>query len=203
MRIIGDRIEAATYLLAAAASNGAVKVKGFDPRHLGNFLPLLADMNLEIQAGNDQVCLKRNGSSIKPLHVATGPFPELATDLQAPLMALLTMANGESTIEENVFEGRFGHVSELCRMGAQITVEDRSARVTGVEALTAAPVEAFDIRGAASLVIAATAAEGATQIHSAHHLERGYADLPGKLRSLGGCIGIKVTDPEDYIFTGC
>ena len=201
-RILGDRIEAGTFLLAAAASGGCVRVDGFDPQHLGDFLQILNDAGLQLEVGADHVLARRSGA-LRPVHVASGPFPELATDLQAPLMAALCLAVGESSIEENVFEGRFGHVSELCRMGARIMVEDRTAKISGVERMTGAPVEAFDIRGAASLVIAAMAAEGVSQIYGAHHLERGYSDFETKLTTLGAHIGFRVSDPEDFIFTGC
>jgi len=118
-------------------------------------------------------------------------------------MAALCTAEGESLIEEHVFEGRFGHVSELCRMGARIKVEERTASITGVRALTGAPVEGLDIRAAAALVIAALAAEGITEIHEPHHLRRGYEALEEKLRGLGATICCKVSDPEDFMFTGC
>ena len=137
------------------------------------------------------------------VHVVTGPHPQFPTDLQAPLLAALTLAKGESSLEETIFEGRFSHVGELCRMGARMVVEDRSVRVTGVPQLTCAPVEGFDIRAAAALVIAGLAAEGRTQLHESHHLRRGYESLEQKVRALGGELREVVLDEEDYIGIGC
>ena len=201
VRVIGDRIEAATYLLAAAASGGSVRISGFTPSDLGELIRVLGDMGLDLEQGQDWLGVSSSGR-LRPVRVATGPFPQLATDVQALLMAALTVADGESSIEENVFEGRFGHVAELCRMGARIRVDERVATVSGPVELSGAPVEAMDIRGAAALVIAALAAKGASRIYEAHHLRRGYSDLEGKLRGLGGRIGARLVDPEDYVFTG-
>jgi len=200
--VIGDRIEAATYLLAGALTGGAVKAQGVRPEHLGGFLPVLSELGLEVDTDADSVSVRSNGR-LRPVKVSTGPFPEFATDLQAPLMAALTLAEGTSTIEENVFEGRFGHVAELCRMGARIHVEERAATIKGVPRLSGAPVEAHDIRAGAALVIAALAAEGVTSIFEVHHLRRGYETLEGKLSLLGARIGCKLEDPEDFVFTGC
>src|SRR5262249_28386705 len=117
VRVIGDRIEAGTYLLAAAATGGKVTASGINPAFFGRFLETLDQMGLSVEASADAITVSRGGAEIKPVRIATNPFPEVATDLQAPLMAALCIASGESVIEENVFEGRFGHVSELCRMG--------------------------------------------------------------------------------------
>jgi len=200
--VIGDRIEAATYLLAAAATGGAVCASGINPEFFGTFLPLLAELGLTVETTADSVTVAARGR-LRPVQVATGPFPLFATDIQAPLMATLCVAAGVSTIDENIFEGRFGHVSELCRMGAAISLSDRSACITGVERLTGAPVEAFDIRAAAALVIAGLAADGTTTIAEPQHLRRGYEALELKLSRLGARIGRRVADPEDYLFTGC
>lgn len=202
VRMIGDRIEAATYLLAAAASDGKVRVSGFLPSDLGAFLDVLGEIGVDLEQGPDWLELRSTGE-LRAVHAATGPFPELATDIQVLLVAALSVARGESRVEENVFEGRFGYVAELCRMGAQIKVKERVACISGPAKLTGAPVEAMDIRGAAALVIAALAAEGISRIYEAHHLRRGYADLEGKFRALGARIGTKLVDPEDYAFTGC
>jgi UDP-N-acetylglucosamine 1-carboxyvinyltransferase len=118
-------------------------------------------------------------------------------------MSVLTLADGVSTVEEGIYEARFRHAAELNRMGAQITVVDRVATISGVESLSAAPVEAHDIRAGAGLVIAAMAAHGVSQIHEPQHLRRGYENLEQKFRSIGGRIGSKISDPEDYMFTGC
>lgn len=202
VHIIGDRIEAGTYLLAAIATRGKVRVTGIAPEYFGEFLTILEQLGATVSTGPDFVEVSQSGP-INPLNLRTGPFPQLATDLQPQLMATLCMANGVSTMEENIYEGRYGHVSELCRMGAQIRIEDRVATVTGVETLTSAPVEGFDIRAAAGLVIAALAAQGITQIQEPQHLRRGYERLEEKFRNIGAHIGAKLSDPEDFMFTGC
>ncbi|MBN8550085.1 MAG: UDP-N-acetylglucosamine 1-carboxyvinyltransferase [Deltaproteobacteria bacterium] len=200
--LIGDRIEAGTYLLAACASGGSLRADGVKPAHLGKFLDILTAMGVSVECGDNYVSVRRAGA-LKPVHVTTGPFPEFATDLQAPLMAALCFADGESSIEETVFEGRFGHVSELCRMGADIRVADRLATIFGKPKLTGAVVEAHDIRAGAALVIAAAASEGESQIHDVHHLRRGYQTLESKLRGMGIKVGVKYSDAEDVMFTGC
>jgi UDP-N-acetylglucosamine 1-carboxyvinyltransferase len=202
VKLIGDRIEAGTYLLAAAASGGSVRAVGIDPTFFGSFLNVLSEIGLEVENGEEVVEVKRSGE-IRAISAATDPFPGLATDLQAPLMAVLCQAKGISRVEENVFEGRFGHVSELCRMGANITVDDRLATITGIPHLTGAPVEGLDIRASAALVIAALSAEGLSMIYEPQHLRRGYEALEAKLSGLGAQIGRKVSDAEDYFFAGC
>jgi UDP-N-acetylglucosamine 1-carboxyvinyltransferase len=200
--IIGDRIEAATYLLAGAATGGEVCARGIDPHFFGEFLEYLDALGLQVELGRDWIGVKSVGP-LRPVNASTGPFPRFATDIQAPLMAALCVAEGASTIEENIFEGRYGHVSELCRMGADIQVSERVATIRGVKRLTGAPVEAFDIRAAAALVIGALAAEGTTTIAEPQHLRRGYEELETKLSLLGARIGAKLADPEDFMFTGC
>jgi UDP-N-acetylglucosamine 1-carboxyvinyltransferase len=200
--LIGDRIEAGTYLLAGIASRGKVRVEGIDPAFFGSFLPLLDAAGVGVETGADWVSVD-GARGMKAVLASTAPFPGLATDLQAPLMAALATAEGHSSIEENVFEGRYGHVSELCRMGAHITVEDRVASIEGVERLTAAQVEGLDIRAAAALVVAALGAEGVTTILEPQHLRRGYEHLERKISMLGGQARVRATDPEDYLFAGC
>lgn len=202
VNLIGDRIEAGTYLLAGIASRGKVRVEGIDPVFFGSFLPLLEAAGVSVETGSDWVSVD-GAKGMKAVHASTAPFPGLATDLQAPLMAALATAEGHSSIEENVFEGRYGHVSELCRMGAHITVEDRVASIEGVERLTAAQVEGLDIRAAAALVVAALGAEGVTTILEPQHLRRGYEHLERKISMLGGQARVRATDPEDYLFAGC
>jgi len=200
--LIGDRIEAATYLLAGAATSGHVLAQGINPEHLGKFLEILNDLGLSVECTANSVSAKSQGR-LRALKAASGPFPEFATDIQAMLMATLCLADGTSEIEENIFEGRFSHVSELSRMGASITIQDRRATIEGVSALSAAPVEAHDIRAGAALVIAALAAEGKSQILEPQHLARGYEALESKFSSLGAKISRRVHDPEDFMFTGC
>lgn len=200
--MIGDRIEAATYLLASVATGGSVTVKGINPAHLGAFLPALHHMGVNVREAPNEVSVSSAGR-LKPANLSTGPFPEFATDIQAQLMAALSVAEGESKIEETIFEGRFGHVSELCRMGANIIVQDRTATITGVAQLSGAPVEAHDIRAGAALVIAGLVAQGTTLIGEPQHLRRGYARLEQQLRSLGASVGRRLSDPDDFVFTGC
>ncbi|RMG44290.1 MAG: UDP-N-acetylglucosamine 1-carboxyvinyltransferase [Candidatus Dadabacteria bacterium] len=200
--LIGDRIEAATYLLAAAASGGCVTVAGVNPLHLRPLPDILLQAGCDIAVGRDKITISSQ-RRLKPLKVTTAPYPGFATDMQALLMAALTIADGVSVIEETVFEGRFGHVAELCRMGANISVRDQVATITGVECLSAAPVEALDIRAGAALVIAALAAEGTSRIYEIQHLRRGYERLEEKFSSLGALIGKRLSDPEDYLLTGC
>lgn len=200
--MIGDRVEAGTYLLAAAATGGDITLQGINPSYFGEFLQILSDIGLNVGITSDSISVKSTGK-LKPVSVSTAPFPQLATDLQAPLMAALTLGDGVSTIQEHVFEGRFGHVSELCRMGADIRVDEHTATITGVDRLTGAPVDGLDIRAAAALVIAGLAAEGKTIIHEPQHLRRGYEALETKLTKLGGKVWARVSDAEDFMFTGC
>jgi len=202
VHMIGDRIEAGTYLLAGVATRGDVRVSGVNPKHLPVFLELLASGGVSVETGADWVRVSAP-EGMRGFRACTAPFPELATDLQAPLMAALAVARGEGVIEENVFDGRYNHVAELCRMGASIRVQDRIAIITGVDKLCGAPVEAFDIRAGAALVIAGLAAEGTTVIHEPHHLRRGYEALERKLTSLGAIVGSKFQDLDDYAFSGC
>ena len=200
--LIGDRIEAGTYLLAGAITGGSVTVQGIDPLFFGNFLDILAEMGLTVETGESWVKVTSTGE-LKPVHVKTAPVPGLATDLQAPLMAALTLAKGSSTIEETIYEGRFGHASELARFGAKIRIADRVVTIDGVEALNGAPVDGLDIRAAASLALAALAAKGTSELHEVHHLRRGYEHFERKMLGLGARMWSRISDPEDFIVAGC
>ena len=202
VRVLGDRIEAGTYLLSAAITGGEVCAQGIEPEYFGRFLDILDAMGVSVSTTKGSVTVKSTGR-LKALSASTGPFPDFATDLQAPLMAALTVAEGVSTIEENIFEGRFGHASELARMGASIKMSDRVATITGVDRLTGAPVEGFDIRAAAALVVAGVGAEGVTRIFEPHHIRRGYEYLEQKLSKLGARIWCRIADAEDFSFAGC
>jgi UDP-N-acetylglucosamine 1-carboxyvinyltransferase len=190
--LIGDRIEAGTYLLAGAITGGEVTVEGVDPLFFGSFLDILHEMGLVVSIGPDSVSVKSNGR-LKPVAVKTAPFPGFATDLQAPLMAALTLADGRSTID----------ASELARMGASIHVAGRSVIVDGVEKLTGAPVDGLDIRAAAALVLAGLAAEGRSELHEPHHVRRGYEHLEKKMAALGARMWPRIVDADDYSFAGC
>ena len=202
MFYMGHILEAGTYLLAGAITGGHVTVNGIDPMFFGSFLDVLQEMGLSVSCGDSSVTVKRNGP-LKAVHVKTGPFPGFATDLQAPLMAALTVAEGTSSIEEAIYEGRFGHASELARLGAQIHIADRVVTIEGVERLNGAPVDGLDIRAAASVALAALAAEGKSEIHEVHHLRRGYEHFERKMGALGARLWSRVSDPEDFIFAGC
>jgi UDP-N-acetylglucosamine 1-carboxyvinyltransferase len=200
--LIGDRIEAGTYLLAGAMTGGNVTVNGVDPLYFGNFLDILREMGLDVSCGDVSVSVKSTGE-LRPVHIKTAPFPGFATDLQAPLMAALTLAKGTSTIEETIYEGRFGHASELARLGAKISIADRIVTIDGVPELTGAPVDGLDIRAAASLAIAGFAAQGRTELREVHHLRRGYEHFERKVGALGARVWSRMSDPEDFIFAGC
>lgn len=187
IEVIPDRIEAGTYLMAVGAAGGDVTVTHCRPDHLPALLEKLRTAGLEIEEGKDSIRVKRTGP-LCSVDVKTMPYPGFATDLQAQIMALMTLSKGLSVINETIFENRFMHVAELRRMGADIRVDGHSAIVTGTGKLTGAPVMATDLRASASLVVAALAAEGTTEISRVYHLDRGYENLEGKLTKLGAVI---------------
>ncbi|MDH3393771.1 MAG: UDP-N-acetylglucosamine 1-carboxyvinyltransferase [Desulfobulbaceae bacterium] len=187
IEVIPDRIEAGTYLMAVGAAGGDVTVTNCKPGHLPALLEKLRTAGLEIEEGKDSIRVKRNGP-LRSVDVKTMPYPGFATDLQAQIMALMTLSHGLSVINETIFENRFMHVAELRRMGADIRVDGHSAIVTGTGKLTGAPVMATDLRASASLVVAALAAEGTTEISRVYHLDRGYENLEVKLTGLGAVI---------------
>jgi UDP-N-acetylglucosamine 1-carboxyvinyltransferase len=186
-KVMADRIEAGTYLIAGAMTRGDVKVRGCSPEHLGSLLAKLEEVGLIVQVGSDEVRVISNGHTTSG-DVETNPYPGFATDLQAQYMALMTLSEGRCLITENVFENRFMHVQELVRMGADIRVAGRTARVKGVETLSGAHVQATDLRASACLILAGLAAEGVTEIHRAYHLDRGYERIEEKLALLGADI---------------
>lgn len=179
---IGDRIEAATYMIGAIATNSEVKVNRINPIFLESVISTLREMGANIITTNDSIEVKKG--TLKGVHVTTAPFPGFPTDVQAQLVALATMATGTSVINENIFENRFMHVPELVRMGAKIDLQGRSAIIEKSE-LKAAPVMCTDLRASAALIIAALVADGTTEIHRVYHLDRGYELLDQKLRTLG------------------
>jgi UDP-N-acetylglucosamine 1-carboxyvinyltransferase len=186
-RIIPDRIEAATLLLAAATTRGRVTVVGALPEHLGAVLDALRAAGLEVKVAHDRVTLDAAGP-LRPVDVTARPYPGVPTDVQAQWMALLSVVPGQSTVRDLVFPGRLMHVAELNRLGARIEVRDGAAVVAGVERLTGAQVTASDLRASAALVLAGLAAEGTTIVHHVHHLDRGYERLDEKLARLGAHI---------------
>ncbi|MRS12208.1 MAG: UDP-N-acetylglucosamine 1-carboxyvinyltransferase [Actinobacteria bacterium] len=184
---VGDRIEAGTYLVAGALGGGPVTVTGFDPAHLEMLLTKLELVGCEVAVHADGATVRREGP-IRPVDVATLPYPGFPTDMQAQFMALLALAEGNSVITENVFENRFMFADEIKRMGADIDIEGHRALIRGVHALQGAPVRSPDLRGGAALVLAALVAEGETVVSDVHHILRGYEDFCGKLASLGADI---------------
>lgn len=186
-QVIPDRIEAGTYLLAAATTRGDIELYPVLTEHLRPVLAKLRESGAEITTWDDAVRLRQSHRMLSA-DIKTMPHPGFPTDMQAPFMAALSTASGTSVVTETVFENRFMHVPELRRMGADIKIEGRSSFVTGIERLSGATVQATDLRAGAALVIAALMAEGTTNVLEAHHLDRGYCSLESKLSSLGACV---------------
>ncbi|MCH3942751.1 MAG: UDP-N-acetylglucosamine 1-carboxyvinyltransferase [Atopobiaceae bacterium] len=185
--VVGDRIEAGTFLAIGALTGAPVRVNGFEPRHLGLVLKKFEQMGCTVERGVRTCQVSRSGP-IRPVDIQTLPFPGFPTDMQAQTMCVLAMAAGESIVTENVFENRFMFASELDRMGADITIEGHHALVHGVSSLSGAPVKAPDLRGGASLVMAGLVAEGFTTVSNVYHIDRGYEGYVDKLVSLGAHI---------------
>ena len=185
--VLGDRIEASTYLLCAAITAGKIALTGIDPQVMDSTLSLLRDIGCVISIDGGEIVLE-GPQRITATDFETAPSPGIATDVQPLFLAALCAASGTSRVTETVFENRFGHVAEYRRFGADISVEGRVATVKGVERLSAAPVEAFDIRAAAGLVLLALRAEGVTQISELHHLDRGYDGMTRKLAAIGASV---------------
>ena len=185
--VVGDRIEAGTFLVGGALTGGPVTVRGIDPSFLRMALMKLEAMGCEIITGKDFITVSRT-EPLRAVDIQTLPHPGFPTDLQAQFMLLASLAEGPSVITENVFENRFMFAAELSRMGADITIEDHHALVRGVELLQGAPVKATDLRAGAALVLAGIVAEGDTRVSHIYHLDRGYEDYVGKLRGLGADV---------------
>lgn len=187
--IIPDRIEAGTLMLAAATTDGDVTIRNCPLEYLEALHNKLSSAGAVVESSSpDGVVHVRCTSRLKSADIVTSPFPGFATDLQAQWMAAMTIADGTSVITETIFENRFMHVAELKRMGADITVEGHSAVVKSVQKLSGAPVMATDLRASASLVLAALAAEGTTEIQRVYHIDRGYEHIETKLNSIGARI---------------
>src|SRR5689334_21612797 len=185
--VIPDRIEAATYAIAAVATNGEVTLRGARPEHFHALLDKLNDAGAKIERKAEGLSVRRNGR-LKPVDITTLPYSGFPTDAQAQMMALMTLTPGISIITERIFESRFMHVSELARLGADIEIEGPSAIVKGGKPLSGAPVMASDLRASAALVIAGLAARGTTQVNRIYHLDRGYENIDAKLRKLGARV---------------
>lgn len=185
--VMPDRIEAGTYLIAGAVTRGNISVEGVLPAQLESLTHSLQQAGVLLDIGENKIRVSTNGS-IRPVNVATLPYPGFPTDLQAPLTALLTQADGTSQIIENVYKDRFMHVPELNRLGANIRQNDNHATLTGINDLSGADVMASDLRAGASLIIAGLAAKGRTVIHRVYHIDRGYEKIEEKLACLGATI---------------
>jgi UDP-N-acetylglucosamine 1-carboxyvinyltransferase len=187
-RVVADRIEAGTYLVAAAVTGGRVRLDGARADHLEAVIAKLQDAGATIRTGEDWVEIDMEGRRPRAVDIRTSPYPGFPTDMQAQFCAMNAIAEGVGTIMETIFENRFQHVLELQRMGADIGIEGHTAVCRGVEKLTAAPVMATDLRASAGLVLAGLAAEGETLVDRIYHVDRGYERIEEKLRQLGADI---------------
>lgn len=186
-KVINDRIEAGTYIMAAVATQGEVTIQGVCIGHLGALIDKLKDAGVTIKNTGDTIYVKAQ-HRLKPVDMVTLPFPGFPTDLQAQMMALMSVADGISVITEKIYPERFMHISELNRMGAQVMKEGASAIIKGVSALSGAKVMASDLRASAALVLAGLVAKGKTEIARVYHLDRGYEKMEEKLSALGATI---------------
>ena len=187
-RVPPDRIETGTFLVAAAATRGNIRVTDTNPDFLHHVLGKLEQAGANLELGPDWIHLDTGGKRCQAVNIHTAPYPAFPTDMQAQFMALNALAEGSATVVENIFENRFMHVAELQRMGADIELQGHTAIVRGRERLQGAPVMATDLRASASLIIAALAADGDTTIDRVYHLDRGYANIDTKLAELGAII---------------
>ncbi len=187
-RVIPDRIQLGTYMLAPAIAGGAVTFTGAERALVGALIDLLEAADVAVEDAPGGLTVRRRNGVVRPMRVETAPYPGFPTDLQAQLMALLTQAEGESVIDERIFENRYMHVPELLRMGADIAVSGGEARVRGPKRLRGAPVMASDLRASAGLILAGLAAEGETVVNRVYHLDRGYERLEAKLAACGARI---------------
>ncbi|MFO1261347.1 MAG: UDP-N-acetylglucosamine 1-carboxyvinyltransferase [Sphingomonadaceae bacterium] len=185
--VMPDRIEAGSYACAAAITGGDVELVGAHADDMQAVLTALRDCGVHVETERNSIRVAAEGRLL-PLTISTAPFPAFPTDMQAQFMAMLTLADGASVLTETIFENRYMHVPELARMGADISVNGRTAVVRGVEKLTGAPVMATDLRASMSLILAGLAAEGETQVNRVYHLDRGYERLEEKLQAVGADI---------------
>ena len=186
--VLGDRIEAGSFLIAGAVTGGDVEVKGISPHVLDLFLSKLRSAGVQVQENTRSIRVTGDPGSYVAVDVATLPYPGFPTDLQAQMMVLLSVAQGVSVVTENVFRNRFGFVDELIRLGADIRVDGNHAVVTGGRSLTGAIVRCPDLRAGASLAIAGLTAEGCTELREVYHIDRGYERFEQKLRDLGAHV---------------
>ena len=185
--VIPDRIEAGTFMIAAAMNRNDITVENIITRHLDALTEKLKSTGAEIDLSPHTIRI-RGPKKIAPVDIKTDPYPGFATDFQAQFMALMTLAEGSSVITESIFENRFMHVQELARMGANLKIEGNAVFIKGVDKLLAAPVMATDLRASASLVLAGLAAKGITDVHRVYHIDRGYFQIEKKFRKLGARV---------------
>ncbi|MCX5784912.1 MAG: UDP-N-acetylglucosamine 1-carboxyvinyltransferase [Elusimicrobia bacterium] len=186
--VMPDRIETGTFMLACAAAGGRVRLSGAAPKTVDTLTRHLRLAGVKVSVFKDAVEINSGGGRPRPVNVLTRPYPGFPTDLQAPWMAFMVRARGVCSVNERIFENRFIHAAEFCRMGADISVLDKKAHIRGVDALLGAPVMASDLRAGAALVVAALAAKGKTLVRRVYHIDRGYERFEDKLRRLGADI---------------
>lgn len=194
--VIPDRIEAGTYMVAAAITGGEVFVEGAISDHLNPVIAKLREMGVHVLEGENGIYV-RGGGELQAVDVKTLPYPGFPTDMQSQMMALQLAAKGTSILTETVFENRFMHVEEMKRMGGRIKIDGRSAIIEGGHPLSGAQVKATDLRAGAALILAGLIASGTTEVTELHHLDRGYVDIVGKLRQLGANISRVKVEAED------
>ena len=194
--IIPDMIEAGTYMLAAAVTKGSLKITNVIPKHLESITAKLAEMGVKIEDDDESITVTYDGP-LNRINVKTMPYPGFPTDMQPQMGVLLCFADGVSCLNEGVYDNRFRYVEELKRMGANITVDGRTAVIEGVGRLTPAQIKAVDLRAGAAMVLAALATEGTTEIEDIRHIQRGYDDIVGKLRRVGA--NIRLVDLPDGV----
>lgn len=197
--IVSDRIEAGTFAIAALMTNGELTLENIKPEIMQSTLNALESAGAIVHSDEKSLTIKRANKDILPVSITTEPFPGFATDMQAQMMALVTLANGESDITETIFENRFMHVPELMRMNADITVSGNKAVINGVKQLKGAEVMATDLRASVAMILAGLAAEGVTTLNRIYHLDRGYEHIEEKLRSVGAQIA-RTHVNNDYYF---
>ena len=187
-KIPADRIEAGTYLVAAAVTNGKITINKIDPKRMGSIIETLQKAGAEVDSNGNSISLDMTKDAIKPVDIVTAPFPGFPTDMQAQFTVLNCIGFGESSVTETIFENRFMHVQELNRMGTDITINGTTALINGVDSISGAQVMATDLRASASLILAGLIAKGETIVDRIYHIDRGYERIEEKLSNLGAEI---------------
>ncbi len=187
-KIPADRIEAGTYLVAAAVTKGKITINKIDPKRMGSIIETLQKAGAEVDSNDNSISLDMTKDAIKPVDIVTAPFPGFPTDMQAQFTVLNCIGPGESSVTETIFENRFMHVQELNRMGTDITINGTSALINGVDSISGAQVMATDLRASASLILAGLIAKGETIVDRIYHIDRGYERIEEKLSNLGAEI---------------